>query len=476
MRVGGGLKGCGARVGLCAGLVVLALAPGAAQSESGAVERLSEAVRFRTLSTQNAEGFDPAPFLAFHEFLERSYPRTHEVLGRETVADYSLLYTWPGSDASLDPILLTSHIDTVPVIPGSLERWTQPPFSGAIADGFVWGRGTLDNKFGVMATLEAVEGLIAEGFAPTRTVYLAFGHDEEVGGDEGAGGITQLLESRDVRLWFSLDEGMAILDGIAGLEGRLASIGVAEKGFVSLELVASAPGGHSSMPSRDSAIGKLAAAIGRVEANPMPLRLDGMSGEMLDAIAQRTGGFNGFALRNRWLFGPLVTNQLSERPETNAMVRTTTAVTMVRGGVKENVLPSKASAIVNFRLHPDDTIEGLVQHVREVVDDPEVQVLIVRGSEASEVSSSRGDAWDVLTAAIQAVYPGTPAAPALVLGGTDSKHYARVAADAYRFAPMVLGADDGKRVHGINERISIEVYEKMPHFYGALIRGAAGQR
>lgn len=467
--------GCrGALAGACIGWA--ALLGASAQAADGAAERLSEAVKIQTISTQDAADFDAAPFFAFHDFLAQNFPKTHAALEREIVAEYSLLYTWKGSDASLEPILLTSHIDTVPVIPESLSRWTQPPFSGAIVDGFVWGRGTLDNKFGVMATLEAVEALVAEGFEPTRTVYLAFGHDEEIGGNAGAEGITQLLESRNVRLWFSLDEGMAILDSMAGLEGRLASIGVAEKGFVSLEVTARAPGGHSSMPSRDSAIGKLSAAIVRIEASPMPLRLGGMSGEMLDAIGEHSSGFNGFALRNRWLFGPLVTSALSERPETNAMIRTTTAVTIVRGGVKENVLPSKASAIVNFRLHPQDTVEGVLEHTRNAVDDPEIEVTVVRGSEASEVSSSSGEAWDALCAAIEAVYPGTPTAPALVLGGTDSKHYARVAGDSYRFAPMILGPNDARRVHGIDERISIETYERMPAFYSALIRGAAGPR
>ena len=314
--------------------LLLASAPARAEAQSDAVRRLAEAVRIRTVSHESPADFDAQPFLAFHAFLERSFPYAHAKLARETVADYSLLYTWRGSDASLDPILLTAHHDVVPVIEESRDRWTHDPYGGVVADGYVWGRGTLDDKAGVMGILEGVESLCAAGFAPARTVYLAFGHDEELGGDAGAAGITELLASRGVRLWFSLDEGMAILDSMAGLQGRVAMIGVAEEALLNLELVAPAPGGHSSLPSRESAIGELARAIERVEASPLPAHTGGLSGQMLDVLGDELPGLQGFAVRNRWLFGPFVRSGLSARPETNAMIRTTTAVTLVRGGVK----------------------------------------------------------------------------------------------------------------------------------------------
>jgi len=443
-----------------AGLV----SPRAASASDGdpdaVVQRLAEAVRIRTVSPQTPADFDAEPFFAFHTFLERSFPRTHAALEREIVADYSLLYTWRGSDSSLQPVLLTSHQDVVPAVPASLERWTYPPFSGAVAEGFVWGRGTLDDKMALMATLEAIESLVAAGFQPSRTVYLAFGHDEELGGDAGAKAITDLLESRGVRLWFSLDEGMVIVDGMAGLEEPIAMIGVAEKGYMTLELIAHAQGGHSSMPPRESAIGRLATAIGRVEASPLPAHLEGVAGDLFDALAPMLPAGQRFAIGQRWLLGPFLVSALSDDPATNATIRTTTAVTIVRGGVKANVLPSEATATVNFRIHPGDTF-------------PEIEV--VRASNASPVSSSSSEAFAALSETIGEVFGGLPVVPALVVGGTDSKHYGRIADDAYRFAPIQIGPSDRTRVHGVDERIAIDAYREAPAFYQALLRRVAGR-
>jgi len=464
-------------------LVLLAgvASPAAARADAGAdgrddaaAQRLAAAIRIPTISPQSPEDFDGAPFLAFHAFLAESYPCAHAKLERETVSEYSLLYTWRGSDSSLEPVLFNAHIDVVPVSEESLASWTQPPFEGVIADGFVWGRGTIDDKQGVLSLFESVESLCESGFAPTRTVYLALGHDEELGGDAGAGAITSLLESRGVRLWFSLDEGMAILEGAAGIEQPIALVGVAEKGFLTLELLARARGGHSSLPSSDSAIGSLARAIRRVEKHPLPPHMGGLSGRVLDTYGSAMSGFQGVAMRNRWLFGPFVRSALSERPEGSAMIRTTTAVTVVRGGVKSNVLPTSATALVNFRIHPDDTVESVVAHVREVVDDPAIELRVVEGREASGVSPSEGPAWDALVAAVHETYGEMVVGPALVLGGTDSKHYARITDAAYRFAPLQLKAEDTKRLHGIDERIAVDAYAKMIPFYEALVRRVAG--
>ncbi len=447
---------------------------GAAPAGADPTSRLAEAVTFRTVSPQTPADFDPEPFVAFHAFLERSFPQVHRALEREIVAEYSLLFTWRGSDASLAPVLLTGHHDVVPVIPGSLDRWTHPPFGGVVEDGYIWGRGTLDDKVAVMAMLEAVESLAASGFAPRRTVYLAFGHDEELGGDAGAKGIVDLLEARGVHLWFSLDEGMAIVTGIGGLSQLVAMIGVAEKGFLTLELTARAPGGHSSMPPKESAIGRFAEAVQRVEEHPLPTHLSGVAGRMLDSIAPMLPAGQRFAIGQRWLLGPLLARALAGDPATNAMIRTTTAVTMIRGGVKANVLPSSATATVNFRIHPGDTADEIIGHVGRAIGDLEIEINVVDSREASDVSSTTSDAYQALSATIDQLYPGMPVAPALVVGGTDSKHYKRIADDAYRFNPVRFDLDAGSRIHGLDERIGVDVYAEVAPFYEALLTRVAG--
>jgi carboxypeptidase PM20D1 len=454
---------------------VLAAGAEEAPTVPAAAERLAEAIRFRTISWGDAERLDREAFLGFHAFLARSFPRVHASLRREVVNEYSLLYTWPGEDPSRKPILLTDHFDVVPVVEDTLDQWQQPPFSGAIADGFIWGRGTLDDKSGVMALLEAVEELLAQGFAPQPTIYLAFGHDEEVRGVEGAAATAALLRERGIRFEFTLDEGGAVVsDAVPGVEPPVALIGVAEKGYVTLEVTAHADSGHSSMPPGTTAIGRLARAIQRIEEHPMPARVSGPAALLLDAV----GPHMRFPLRtvvgNRWLFGPILRAYLAGNPATNAMIRTTTAVTMVEGGVKENVLPETATATVNFRLLPGDTGEDVLTHVRDAIEDDDVDVEMLRVGEASPVADPESASFELLRASLAEVMPDVLVAPFLTVGGTDTKHYVDLAENSYRFNPLRVGPDDLKRAHGVNERIAVENYAEFIAFGDAVLRRAGG--
>jgi carboxypeptidase PM20D1 len=230
-------------------------------------QHLSAAIRFRTVSHQDPAQNDQRQWRDLRNFLERTYPATHRALKRELVNGDGLLYTWPGSDPVARPVLLMAHQDVVPVEPGTESSWTYPPFDGTIADGFVWGRGALDDKASLILLMEAVESLVTDGFRPRRTVYIASGFDEEVGGHHGAATIAALLASRGVRLEYVLDEGRAVVEGLVpDVPHPVAMIGVAEKGFVSVELTCEMEGGHSSMPPPATAVGVLAAAIDRLEA------------------------------------------------------------------------------------------------------------------------------------------------------------------------------------------------------------------
>ena len=445
--------------------------PASAQSPE---QHLARAISFATVSHESPADFDPAPFAALHDWLASTFPHARGVLEREKIGAASLLYTWPGSDASLPPVLLTSHLDVVPV--PDPESWTHPPFAGVIADGFVWGRGALDDKTGVVAIMEAIDRLAREGFRPRRTVWIAFGHDEEVGGEQGAGAITAALAARGARAWFSLDEGLAIMQPGEGsfAEEPLALIGVAEKGFLTLRLTARAAGGHSSVPPPSTAIGRLARAIVRIEEHPLPARTEGVVSEMLRAVAPHTGGLRGFVLAWPGLFGPLIRAELEKDPSTNAMVRTTTAVTMIDGGVKANVLPREASARVNFRLLPGDESDEVIEYVRNVIDDPEIEIETETVNEASPVSDAKSDAFALLSQVVKEVAPEAVVAPALVLGGTDTVHYGKISDNGFRFLPVRFDQRDLERVHGRDERISVDNVRAAADFYEHLLRRAAG--
>jgi carboxypeptidase PM20D1 len=456
--------------------IVVPVVSRAAIDERAVAERLARAVRFRTISYETPSEESRSELLKLHSYLAESFPNAHTALAMEIVGGYSMLYTWVGQDVQAKPILLMAHQDVVPVAPGTLDQWHADPFGGEIRDGFIWGRGAWDDKGNLMAILEAVDSLAAAGFKPRRTVYLAFGHDEENGGAEGAAAIAELLAKRGVHCEFALDEGLLITDGILpGVAAPVAVVGVAEKGSVTVRLKATAKPGHSSMPSATSAIGKLARALARVESAPMPAAIGGVAGDMFDVVAPEMQGFNRVALSNRWLFGPLVLAQLERAPSTNAILRTTTAITVIRGGNKENVLPGEAEALVNFRLIPGDTIAAVVEHVRRAIADDHVAVEVIAGaSEASAVASRDSAAYWVLNRTIRELFPDVVVAPGLMIGATDSRHMTAVADNIFRFSPVRARAEDLSRFHGTDERISVANYADLIRFYEALIRNGAG--
>lgn len=439
-----------------------------ALDSAAVVGRLAEAIRLPTVSEEDSSRRDPRQLLALHQLLQASFPQAGSRLTRETVARYSLLYTWPGTDPAAAAVLLTSHLD---VVPADSAKWSHPPFAGTMADGYIWGRGTLDDKIGVLGILEAAEALAAQGFQPRRTLYLGFGHDEEVGG-EGAVAIAALLQSRGVALDVVVDEGGAILHGIVpGVAPPVATVGVAEKGSVSLALTTRSPGGHSSMPPPHTAIGELSRAVDRLERNPFPASFGRASLGLFEAVGPQMAWHYRVLFSNLWLFEPLVLRGLLATPSTAASVRTTLAPTIIEGGVKENVLAPSARAVVNLRILPGETVEGVVERVRRVIDDSAVRVSLVgRGEDPSPVSPTDAAPFRALAATIRQVYPTAIVAPYLVVGATDARHYARLTPHVYRFAPLPLGPDDLDRFHGVDERIAVGDYLRAVRWYAQAIR------
>jgi carboxypeptidase PM20D1 len=437
------------------------------------LEHLGQAVRINTTSHDDRSKVDTDRFLEFHQFLEDTYPLLHGACSREVIGDYSLLYTWEGTDASLDPVVLMAHMDVVPVEPGTEDDWTEQPFSGAIAGDHVWGRGSLDDKGSLIATLEAVEHLIRTGFVPTRTILLTFGHDEETGGRHGARLVAASIRDRAITPWFVLDEGGLVADELPSLSSEpVALVKVAEKGHVDVTLTARRAGGHSSMPPKSTAAGAIGEAVHRLEQNQMQPNVAILS-DLFDAIAPRMDPKVRAILTNLKVTAPLVAKMLASDPMTNALMRTTTAVTILRGGHKSNVLPQKASAVVNFRIIPGDTVADVLAHVNEVVG-PDILVEIDESSHAvepSRFSSAESDAWKVVKSSVGATFPEAIAAPWVVVGGTDSKYYDGLAGDVYGFVPFTVPLN-GSGFHDTNERLRTSDADRAVSFYCSVIRGS----
>jgi len=476
----------GALILLAVALVIGALSSTSVQPEpepaapleiggDAAIEHLAAAIRLPTVSVEDLADFRGEPFRGFHELLLRAYPCVHRVAKREVIADYSLLFAWEGSDPALAPGLFVSHSDVVPA--EDPDAWTHPPFAGEVADGYVWGRGAHDDKGGVIILFEAAEALCNAGFAPARTLYFAVDHDEETRG-QGAKAIASRLRAADVRLEFIIDEGLVITTEILeGLDVPVALVGIAEKGLVTLELRVEIADGHSSMPPRESSAGILAAGLTRLEGSPFAYQLRSPLLEMLATLGPELPFARRVLLTNLWLFKPLVIRALAASDRSRAFLHTTTAITVVRAGIKENVLPRQASALVNYRILPGDSVDGVLARTREVLDDPRIELSphdTIDPSEPSAISSTDSPAFAAIAAAVRAVRPEFIVAPSLMMARTDSVHYADLAENIYRFRPIQLSKDEIAAIHGRDERVRTSAILDAILIYAELLRRIAG--
>ncbi|NRB39974.1 MAG: M20/M25/M40 family metallo-hydrolase [Pseudomonadales bacterium] len=460
-------------------MIVAPVAPVAtiAVDANKAAQRLALAIQLPTISNQQVDVFNAKALLQLHGLIERQFPLVAAQLERRVINNYSLLYQWPGANPDLKPVTFLAHMDVVPAEVESLTLWSYAPFSGTLAEGFIWGRGAMDDKSSMYALLEAVEHLLAQSFVPQRTLYLAFGHDEEVGGAQGAAKIAEYMQEKSIHSLFTLDEGMVIVDAqLSPAKQATAIVGIAEKGYVSVSLTAKAQGGHSSIPDKISAIGLLAEAILALEENQMPASLDGPSGKMFEFIGPEMTGVQKMVFANRWLFNQVILSSLLAKKSTAALIRTTTAVTLLQAGVKENVLPSQATAVVNFRILPGNDAQQVLAHVSKVIDNDNVSISFTKNSvkkPASLVSASDTPEFLMLEKTVKQIFPNTLFTPGLVLGGTDSRHYETVADNNYRFLPYQVSNEDLARVHGVDERLSIKAYGQMIQFYRQLMLNVA---
>ncbi|NYE94701.1 carboxypeptidase PM20D1 [Psychromicrobium silvestre] len=436
-----------------------------------AAENLTALIGFRTVSYPDPSQEETEQFEGLISALEQRYPLVHGTLERERVnaPSYAQLFRWPGSKPQGRPTVLMAHLDVVPVDPD--DPWSYPPFSGTQADGYLWGRGALDDKGAAVAILEAVESLIAEGFRPVEDVYLSFGTDEEVGGRDALAAV-ELLAERRVRPWLVLDEGGAVAgQAFPGVEREAAMIGVAEKGLLTVTLTVQDPGGHSATPPRLGSTARLARAITRLERKPFPVQLHPASARMLEVFAAEMSGAQREVLgRARKLSWPLARLLPIFGAEASAVVRTTTAVTQLSGSKAANVLAATASATVNLRIAVGSTVQATIDRLRKVIRDPKVELKIVESSEPSAVSSSENDQFAVLAECVREVFPEALVAPYLMMAMTDSRRFTRISDAVYRFVPFRMSAAERGTLHAVDERLSLQTLGEGVRFYRTLLR------
>lgn len=437
---------------------------------TNALAHFQRAIQFQTISNANPALFDTTQFLGFRQFLDSTYPLVRSKLSREIVEKYSLLYEWKGKNPSLKPIILMAHQDVVPIEKEAASMWTVDPFAGTIRDGFIWGRGTCDDKGMLIAILESVEKLLSQNFQPERTIYLSFGHNEEVLGS-GAKAIAALLEQRNVKAEFILDEGGIITETKLSsmTEKPVGLVGTAEKGYISVQLTAIKSGGHSSMIEPETAIDMITKAVVSLRSNPFTADFALSTTDFFNHIGPEMPFGKRLVFANQWLFKPLIVSSMSKTGPTDAQIRTTTAPTIIQSGIKDNVVPTVAKAVVNFRILPGNTSKDVLQHIKDVIKNDSIKIEVISNvNEPSKVANVQSLGFQRITQSIKQNFGSNViVSPYLVVGGTDSRYFERITDNTFRFTPFV----DPFGFHGIDERVRVEDFRRGISFFEQLIKG-----
>jgi len=460
-----------------------------------AIQRLSGGLKIPSVSSGELGEFNYSPFDTIKEYLKASYPLIYQNTEFVEVNTYGLVFRLKGSNPSLDPILFLSHTDVVP--PGDAEvkdksenifrpddkplpavsevseEWDFGPFSGAVANGRIYGRGSIDMKGMLFSLLESMNNLIKTKHIPQRDIYLAFGFDEEVGGQQGAVKIAEYFKNKSIEFDAVYDEGGLILEkgSVTGINSDVAVIGCAEKGFLSVKVKVKGLGGHSSMPPTESAIGKAAIIMQRLENDQMKPVMTPLINQFFTNVGGSMPFVNRMAIANQWLLKPVLLSQLTKNNSTNALVRTTTALTMMKGSDAPNVLSPEVEFVVNFRLLPGNTVKDVKQHITEATKGFDVEIEeIDTVKEASAVSPTNTKAFKLIESAIKEIHPSAIATPYLTVGATDAYKYQIVGKNIYRFMPIKINNAEKQSIHSTNEYLSIENYMKMIHYFEYIMR------
>ena len=436
------------------------------------ITKLQKSITYKTISYQDASLRDTKEFQRFIEFLKKSFPFVHNNLELKLINQYTLLYKWQGRNSNLKPVVLMGHYDVVPV---SEKEWTVPPFEGKIIDQYMYGRGTIDDKITVIGLLQSVEYLLSINHQPERTIYFSFGHDEEIGGVEGAKAVVSYLQQNQIFPEFVMDEGGAITIGmVPGVEKPVATIGISEKGYVSIKLIATGRGGHSSTPPEDTSATRLVRALNKLQENPFPYGLTDVQRTMFRYVGPNFPFVQKMAAANLWLFRPVIESILKKSDTGRASLHTTMTPTILKAGIKENIIPTEAEAVINLRILPEDSIDGIINRIKKIIQDDNIRIEILPfSSEPSPVSAVEGEeglGFQLIVKTIKTINNDYAIAPYLVLGATDSRYFKEVTKNIYRFVPMYLNEEDMHRMHGNDERISLESIKTAFQFYAIFIK------
>jgi len=435
-----------------------------------AIAHMGQAIQISTETPDDNYKYDSAIFYKYRQWMDLTYPTVKARLPRTIIDSFNYIYEWKGTDTSLLPIVLMAHYDVVPVEASAVKLWHAKPYGGEVKDGYIWGRGALDDKASMISILEATEQLLKTSFQPKQTILLCFGSDEESNG-RGALAMVKYFKNQKMRFDLVVDEGGEIsTEDMKDVKHPIASIGVGEKGYVTLVLTAQKEGGHSSIPGKTSSIDLLSKAIYKLREKEMPAKIIPPIKAYLTRTSAYTENFwKKISLSNLWLFEKWVLNDMSEAPASNALIRTTIVPTVFNSGVRDNVIPTFATAYVNSRILPGETQQDVFNFVTKAINDTQIKVTYYPNystlpSSTTDINSS---AFKKLEKAINGTIEDVVVAPVIMVGATDSRSYRDLSDGVVNFSPLT----NAKGYHGIDERLLITDLQKGIHYYTLLIKG-----
>ena len=422
-------------------------------------QRLSKLIQAETVSSE-AKG-DRTKFYRFHDLLRDTFPRLFEVCAFEDF-NGSILLRWKGRGDG-EPVMLMNHCDVVEA-PG---EWKYPPFSGTVAEGRVWGRGTLDNKGGLWAMLQAAEELAQEGFSPARDVYFVSTCMEECDGS-GADSISAALVERGIHFSMVLDEGGMILqEPIGGAKGTYAMVGLGEKGCVDLKFIARSSGGHASTPERDTPLIRLGKFMAEVDRGRIfPAKLSPTVCAMFAEVSKSMTGYMKLVLGHPRLFAPLLVRVIPMVSNVAAaMLKTTVAFTMAAGSEGANVLPQEAWVMGNMRYSHHQGGKASVEAITRLAEKYGIETVVLDPGFDSPLSDHKSEAFALVERAVAQVFSNVRTSPYVMTGASDCRYMSRVSENCLRFAPFLIDGKQMDSIHGINENVELSALAPAVDFY-----------
>lgn len=435
--------------------------------KDASIQALQQLIRCKTVSYNDKSLEDEAEFEKLIGLLPSLYPRVFDICSFHQLPDRALLFRWPGKSDHASAVMM-AHYDVVPV---EESKWEKPPFEAIIEDGVMWGRGTLDTKVTFNGVLSAANHLIGKGFVPENDIYFAFSGGEEVNG-RGAVNIVNYFIKHQIQPALVIDEGGAVVENVfPGVKRPCGLIGIAEKGMMNVCYTAQSDGGHASAPPSKTPITSLADACRKVSKHPFKMHITKPAGEMFDTLARHSTFLYKLIFANLWCFQPVLDLICrANGGEMNALVRTTTAFTMMEGSNARNVIPVEARMVCNMRLNPSDTVASAIAYLRRTVKDKSVKLSVLESFEPSPISETNCESWNKVAAAVSETWPGCIVSPYLMVQCSDSRHYRDLSRHVYRFSAMDLTAEERKTIHGNNERVRLEGAMRAVEFYIRLMQ------